>query len=283
MENDMQDLEEIRKMIERICNHPANDWTEDDMLFELVDRCESAEKELSVHHLKLGREKEKSYVDGLNYGLERSKQIEAELKELREQKPVAYFRKGSIGITPFYIYRESNHSAEDGFVWHPLYSAPVAQSRDSAEPDAWMAKADLALLSGGGNIITGGKTSDDDLPVYVGRQQSPAVAVPNKIKPATRTLESFGYANGWNDCRDAMLSAALQVSAERSPKAQSESLLSAVKSLLNEQKLVSNIAFNLGQGHKDWARNIWPSIKALDESARSVVQAIKSAQDEGKV
>lgn len=37
-------------------------------------------------------------------------------------------------------------------------------------------------------------------------QQSPAATVPDKIKPATRTLESIGYANGWNDCREAMLS-----------------------------------------------------------------------------
>lgn len=35
----------------------------------------------------------------------------------------------------------------------------------------------------------------------------PSQSVPEKIKPSTRTLESIGYANGWNDCIDAMLSA----------------------------------------------------------------------------
>ena len=37
--------------------------------------------------------------------------------------------------------------------------------------------------------------------------QAPAVAVPKKIKPATRTVESYGYANGWNDCLDALTAA----------------------------------------------------------------------------
>lgn len=43
--------------------------------------------------------------------------------------------------------------------------------------------------------------------LYLEPQSAQAAAIPDKIKPATRTLESIGYANGWNDCVDLMLSA----------------------------------------------------------------------------
>jgi len=121
--NSMQDLEELKKEI-LWC---GGVFQYQNTILYLIARCESAEKDRDYY-----REEAELLANGLH-------RVEAELRELREQKPVAYrqLAKGAQkrGYTA-YVYETTDLDFDGN--GEPLYAAPVAQSRDSAEPSDYI-------------------------------------------------------------------------------------------------------------------------------------------------
>ena len=66
-------------------------------------------------------------------------------------------------------------------------------------------------------------------------------------------------------------------------KAQRDLLLAAAKEIFRPAQSVSNIAFNLGQHHKEWDNSIYPSIKELDAARSKLSAAIAQCEGKGNV
>jgi len=138
----MQDLEELKK---DVGNQSFGKLL--DTAHELIARCESAEKDRDdllamIGHIQSGAEGlRKIWAERCHEFMQRNK-AEAKLKELREQKPVAF----SLSFAPPRVNVMTTFSTEDDAVRYsnwcklpapivvPLYATPVAQSLDSAEP-----------------------------------------------------------------------------------------------------------------------------------------------------
>jgi len=150
MENDMQDLEELKA------------WNEDspltkDMVRDLIARCESAEKQLSCK-MGVGDGAGHLFVYGDHEPIKAAQTIvlakeewhrkwmraeakreraEFQLKELREQKPYGYLVRGNFFHQKDYAQRSADYITAnyENMEPVPVYIEPVAQSRDSAEPE----------------------------------------------------------------------------------------------------------------------------------------------------
>jgi len=148
----MQDLEELKERLKnnnlRLAIDPA--IFDVNQLEDLIARCERAEKALKRSQMQQITE-----FGEFQTALENVARLESELKELREQKPIAFGWSIGDGNLSGAIY-QSRESAIDmngpfiiGYPF-PLFGQPMAsvplklngaQSRDSAEPDSNLTEA----------------------------------------------------------------------------------------------------------------------------------------------
>jgi len=118
----MQDLEELKNRI-----NGGGQIVHSSLALDLIARCESAEK--VAHEWKCMYEKQcKDTTARMLQAMENgaaANALEAELKELREQQPAVFIDMLlNVQFNPEY----------KGDLFGAFYAAPVAQSRDSAEP-----------------------------------------------------------------------------------------------------------------------------------------------------
>jgi len=148
----MQYLEELKK---ELCGMNISQLMS--AAIDLIARCESAEKDLKVTDQLLNERQRlldaipqcevhgscvPHAIDWVNNAI---KSI-AELKELREQKPVAILNIEVDGDGDFFKYNplkpgsslHFHREKSENWLTLPVYADPVAQSRDSAEPVGYM-------------------------------------------------------------------------------------------------------------------------------------------------
>jgi hypothetical protein len=135
MENDMQDLEELKKSISVYGVHV--DYA---FLPDLIARCESAEKDRDdwkLHAERQTKDATARMIQAMENGAA-ANALRAELKELREQKPVRWAWRmpdGSIG-KKLYDSKEEAIRLFGPFIVgepFPIYAAPISQSRNNTE------------------------------------------------------------------------------------------------------------------------------------------------------
>jgi len=185
----MQDLESLKKEV----NRAGKLGIADSLL--LIARCESAEKERdernNAANLAIRQSIESEVIAGV---------LRAELKELREQLPAIWISEGeSIQYNPDY----------EGGLYGAFYAAPVAQSRDSAEPAGYVFKHHFDAANGGklkGQAIMNPEVRRSALepmvPVFWSAQlvAEPAkVVVPEVIKEIIKSVAHLGIDFGFGE------------------------------------------------------------------------------------
>ena len=118
----MQDLEKLKLDIFESSHNGAIQ-----VALELIARCENAEKELATCINDGSRHFAAQRI------LKRCERAEAELKELREQKPVGYISINDLHYLKLSINGVVHREKDKVIEVIALFAAPVAQSQESAE------------------------------------------------------------------------------------------------------------------------------------------------------